>query len=505
MADARAAELIDAYLDGELDAAGHAELMGLVNADPSVAAMFALASFDDRRMRDELVGRRADGPIEMLEPVLVPSPVATQRSASSMWYVPVAAALVFLALGALAVYVWVISVTGPAEAPVAPRSSVPVATVIDAQGDVIIGDDLAVAGFDYPARTVRVGNGSTELQLTSGANLQISDRGEITIHNKLHSTLAAGFARFSCPPSAHGYTVDLPGNARVVDLGTRFDIRIDPTGTTRIFVSEGAVVARSADGHEIGIPAGRAVAIADSGAFVDIAQLDAVRTARFSRWSFDESEGPALVDSGVGFDAPHDGELAWGPRGHMGAERVDGPAGRALRFDGINDYVATDHPGVAGAAPRTVAMWVRIPSNAKAKDALALFGYGEFKPARVWQMSWNSYSKDGPLGALRLGVLGDQIIAKTDLRDGQWHHIAATYDGKTARLYIDGELEATKAMRINTAIGTGASPVTIGRNVAKHADVYFRGMIDEAYIVDHALRNEQIYRLMKRSSTESNE
>lgn len=141
-------------------------------------------------------------------------------------------------------------------------------------------------------------------------------------------------------------------------------------------------------------------------------------------------------------------------------------------------------------------MWVRIPSNAEPKDSLALFGYGEFKSARVWQMSWNSYPKDGPIGALRLGVLGDQIIAKTDLRDGQWHHLAATYDGKTARLYVDGELEAAKPMRIDTASGDRATPVTIGRNVSATGGGFFRGVIDEISVVDAQLSADRIKQIM---------
>lgn len=493
MTDPRAAELIDTYLDGELDAAGHEELIGLVNSDRAVAIAFARASFDDRRLRDELIGRNTGEMVAAPEPAREATP-RTASTSPTAWVIASAAAAVITIAGALVVYAVVIA-SRPVPVP-SPPDNAPVATLIDASGNVMVGNDLAIAGRDYPAREVHLESGTAEFQLTSGANVQIADHARLVLHHNMHASLTAGFARFNCPPSAHGYTVDLPGGARLVDLGTRFDIRIDPTGLIRVYVAEGSVVVKTSGGDAIGFVAGQVAAINDGEAFVEPPQLRAVRTDRYAHWSFDETDGDVLSDTGSGFDAAYDGRIAWGKPGTQGPARIEGRIGRALRFDGINDFVATDHPGVGGSAPRTIAMWVRIPSYAQAKDALALLGYGEFKPARVWQMSWNSYAADGPVGALRLGVLGDQIVAKTDLRDGEWHHIAATYDGKTARLYVDGELEAAKPMRIDTATGDGAARAIIGRNIAKHAGGFFRGVIDEVVICDEKLSADHIKRLV---------
>ena len=33
------------------------------------------------------------------------------------------------------------------------------------------------------------------------------------------------------------------------------------------------------------------------------------------------------------------------------------------------------------------------------------------------------------------------LLATTDLRDNSWHHIAVTYDGNTAKIFVDGQLE----------------------------------------------------------------
>ena len=63
--------------------------------------------------------------------------------------------------------------------------------------------------------------------------------------------------------------------------------------------------------------------------------------------------------------------------------------------------------------------------------------------------------------------------SKTLLNDDKWHQIAGTYDGKTVKVYIDGELEAS-----NAAAGpfiTG--PKYIGSRDDKQEA--FTGLIDE--------------------------
>lgn len=55
-------------------------------------------------------------------------------------------------------------------------------------------------------------------------------------------------------------------------------------------------------------------------------------------------------------------------------------------------------------------------------------------------------------GAIQFFVWGVGIAqANVNVADGKWHHIVATYDGTTARVYVDGTVGAT------TASGTGIS------------------------------------------------
>ncbi len=79
------------------------------------------------------------------------------------------------------------------------------------------------------------------------------------------------------------------------------------------------------------------------------------------------------------------------------------------------------------------------------------------------------------IGGSYLSVKGK----KGSLKTGQWQHIAGVYDGKEARLYVDGELIATAQRSGKRKMND--LPLTIGADVArgeKRAVSYFHGQID---------------------------
>ena len=82
-----------------------------------------------------------------------------------------------------------------------------------------------------------------------------------------------------------------------------------------------------------------------------------------------------------------------------------------------------------------------------------------------------------------------------DLRDDQWHHVAATIP-QGARmmdvtLYVDG-YDVTPGSTTTAAFNlTATTDVSIGRN-APMDNRYFIGSIDDARIYDRVLSNEEI-------------
>jgi len=69
----------------------------------------------------------------------------------------------------------------------------------------------------------------------------------------------------------------------------------------------------------------------------------------------------------------------------------------------------------------------------------------------------------------------------------EWHHVVGTYDSGTAKIYIDGILEATEAGQ--NAMAENNDPLQIGR---RGTGDYFSGIIDEVAIYDGALTSDEI-------------
>lgn len=76
--------------------------------------------------------------------------------------------------------------------------------------------------------------------------------------------------------------------------------------------------------------------------------------------------------------------------------------------------------------------------------------------------------------------------SKTLLNDNKWHYVAGTYDGKTAKVYVDGEFEASNAAGGPFIPG----PKYIGSRDDKQEA--FTGLIDEIAFFNVALSDADI-------------
>ncbi len=70
----------------------------------------------------------------------------------------------------------------------------------------------------------------------------------------------------------------------------------------------------------------------------------------------------------------------------------------------------------------------------------------------------------------------------------QWMHVAVTYDGSTIRLFINGQLDASKAAVFS--IGTNSLPLVIGATPSGTSS--FRGQLDEVLVAGRALTAAEI-------------
>jgi hypothetical protein len=197
-----------------------------------------------------------------------------------------------------------------------------------------------------------------------------------------------------------------------------------------------------------------------------------------SHWRFNEASGLVTANA-VASDRT--GALT----GMESQSWVEGVSGSALQFDGVDDYVEiTDYQGISGVAPRSVSAWL------KTSAAGEIISWGSAAPGLKWLFRVEE------AGALRLEVGAGAIVGSTDLRDGNWHHVAAVSENDGTpnideiKLYVDG-IEEDYMSVLNQVIDTAVNAnVKIG---AFHpVPRYFEGLLDEVRIFSYALTEADV-------------
>ncbi|MBI1367503.1 MAG: hypothetical protein GC162_02495 [Planctomycetes bacterium] len=220
------------------------------------------------------------------------TPTRIGASPRSVWYL--AAAL--FALAAALFFVFLPS-TPNSELPT-PRSNAPASFAIlsDVSADAqFAGADAERSLGEELTAPIRLATGRAQIMFKSAAVVDLTGPCEFTMTGPNRGKLTAGRLAAYVRPEARGFTVDLPDGARIVDLGTAFDVTI-----------------HDADGYDIQVTAGR-VLLERRGA--ESIQLDAGRHIRLSHSTIIELNGAIdlpLVNGDFESDpAPAEGATGW--------------------------------------------------------------------------------------------------------------------------------------------------------------------------------------------------
>ncbi|MGD9795053.1 MAG: LamG-like jellyroll fold domain-containing protein, partial [Acidimicrobiia bacterium] len=177
------------------------------------------------------------------------------------------------------------------------------------------------------------------------------------------------------------------------------------------------------------------------------------------------------------------------------------PAGGALTFDGVNDYVTMGVASSLGATNFTLEAWVNrtgpgaTTSTGSLTSVIPILAKGRGEGESPNNLNFNYFlGIDNSTGALVADfeeVTGPNhpVTSTTVVPMNSWHHVAATYDGRIFRLFMDGVL-----IQSLTVAATPLPPVLPQSASIQHASVgsalnsggaaagFFAGQIDEARI-----------------------
>ncbi|MFQ5406302.1 MAG: LamG-like jellyroll fold domain-containing protein [Candidatus Micrarchaeia archaeon] len=237
-----------------------------------------------------------------------------------------------------------------------------------------------------------------------------------------------------------------------------------------------------------------------SAVFQKIDLSDELDNGLVSFWHMDEGSGQFLNDSGSGNNngtlGANSGSASDDPAWQNENSSIDGlqtnfSSGSQLHFDGSNDYVLVqDNPVFHWEDGEvTAAMWIK-PRNLSTTPIF-------FTKTDYNSGYWNGF--DIRLQSSKVRVVTNatsdrDVWGTTVLEENTWYHVAVTIDNTNAKIYLNGNEDATESTvaynltnTLNLYIGSYNSP-----------DYFLNGSIDEVALWNRSLSASEIKALYER-------
>ena len=193
-------------------------------------------------------------------------------------------------------------------------------------------------------------------------------------------------------------------------------------------------------------------------------------------WHFDEGSGNTVYDTSGNNNDGTIHEASW----------VDGKFGKALNFDGSNDYVEVpDSPSLDITDEITIETWIK-PATAQ--------GSGNCKypvcKSYSYILSYDHFLEEWK-GTLALYDGTDWRIPSTgvSISHGVWHHFVGVYSPPYEIIYLDGTEKLNENIG-SFSINTSTNNLWFGAHVDKSE--FYDGVIDEIRIYNRALNSNEI-------------
>jgi hypothetical protein len=169
---------------------------------------------------------------------------------------------------------------------------------------------------------------------------------------------------------------------------------------------------------------------------------------------------------------------------------AEGRVGSAVSFDAGADIDCGNSPKLNFTCELTIAAFVRIAKPVS--GPVVSKDYWDGGPPRGYVLRLWDGRPD-----ITIGTKGGwrPVTADTPLTPNQWQHVAATFDGNTLRLYVEGKERGSR--EVTTVLHASPSPLTLGRGTYDRGR-QFAGGLDELMLFDRALSADEVAALAGR-------
>lgn len=376
-------------------------------------------------------------------------------------------------------------------------------------------------------------SGQAEVTFGSGARVLLEGPAVFDVEQMNRGFLKRGQLSAEVPGPASGFVINTP-LMNVVDLGTRFGLRVKNNGESELHVMQGVVEVSRTRGRSVPLvltdglavmadrrPQSRLQPVVYAGHdfVLPEQQVSVLATARFLHYGFDESGGADIDDTGVGVvGGPFDASLLTGgdAPSHTSPKRTAGVVGRGLVFE-LGDRVQGNGPSLLTGGAWSMMLWMKVPPKVEANEKQEFVTWGEERS--FWRMRWNDEAGVGVEGALRVDYGSGYAVGATDLRDGRWHHLALVFIGADGgesaavgenddlsnrdsadvashvRLYVDGKLEALSGGRSEPVLSRAGDSVSQFSSFSLGGNGVFEGWLDEFYLFEEAASSASVLEL----------
>jgi hypothetical protein len=198
-------------------------------------------------------------------------------------------------------------------------------------------------------------------------------------------------------------------------------------------------------------------------------------------WRLDETSGTTAADQLAKSPGTYNAVTLNQPSAMLG-EYADASAS----LNGASSsVVAPDTSALDQTSAVTIELWAKRRAISNTYQVLAGKpgnGQSKFENYALWINSANNFQAYFGNGATYIHV------ETAPVTDTNWHYVVATYDGATARIYLDGKQASQTKSTLQMA--ANANPLNIGR--ANSGGSFFNGWLDDVAIYPTALTATQI-------------